>query len=74
MNPQKKGPQDETVAIVGAINIGVPEKISWAVQSEDKSWSGRSIEEFIRCFGDNAMGKTATLSVSLMFSLSMPKK
>ena len=74
MNPPKNGTQDETVAIVGAINIGVPEKISWAVRSGDQSWSGRSIEEFIRCFGDNAMGETATLSVSLMFSLSMPKE
>ena len=56
-------------AIVGALNLGMPEKISWAVQSGEQSWKGRSIEEFFRCFGDKSIGKPATLSLTLLSSL-----
>lgn len=69
MKPSKSNPPDEPATVVEAINLAMPEKISWMVQSGAQSWSGRNIEEFIRCVGDQAIDKPATLSLTLLFSL-----
>lgn len=55
MKPSKSNPPDEPATVVEAINLAMPEKISWMVRSGEQSWSGRSIEEFMRCFGDRAL-------------------
>ncbi len=74
MKQSKTNPLDKPASVVAAVNLVMPQKISWAVQSGNQSWSGRSIEEFIRCFGDNSINKPATLSLTLLFSVGNQPK
>lgn len=55
--------------LAAAITMKMPEQLSWAIQAEDHSWTGKDLRSFLNCIGERAHGP-ATLSISLLFELT----
>ena len=52
--------------ISAALTIKVPQKVGWAVQRGDKSWSGKELVGLVECFTHES-DRPMTLSLSLIF-------
>lgn len=55
--------------LAAAITLKIPERLSWAIQSEDQSWTGKDMRTFLNCLSEQA-DQPITLSVSLLFELN----
>ena len=54
--------------VTAALTFKVPQKVGWAVQRGDKSWSGKDLVGLVNCLVQEN-DKPMTLSVSMIFEI-----
>ena len=56
--------------VTAALTFKVPQKVSWAIQSLDNSWTGTELAELVECLTQETRNRALTLSLSLIFELT----
>ena len=55
--------------LAATIMLKMPERVSWAIQAQDQSWTGKDLMGFLSCIS-RQVDRPITLSVSLLFELT----